>query len=202
MKTTQILSTVMLIMFLACDKEDDICVKTSSFDSGIETLTRTDYAKAESFFIKNNLNFENKQFTRLSENDHDDIIDCYQYINGLKIFTDPLRYFFRKSDQRLDFLLGDTLLQVSIIPGTTSQLKRDTVFSIYKSTIEGDEAIRWNNSLCYVVEFGYYDLNVSTNLDPVYVPAWRVKPENSYTPEAYINDTTKELIYYFNGIYQ
>lgn len=201
MKTLQTLITVMLIMFLACDKDEDICVKTESFDSGIETLTGTDYAKAESFFVKNNLNYENKQFTRLSENDLDDIVDCYQYVNGLKVFTDPLRYFFRKSDQRLDFLLGDTLLPASINLGTTSQMESDTVFSIYKSTIEGDDEIHWNNSLCYVVEFGYYDLNVATNLDPIYVPAWRVQPEKSYFPEAYINDTTEELIYYFNGIY-
>ena len=77
----------------------------------------------------------------------------------------------------------------------------ETVISLYKSIIEADDKIDWNKSLCYAVEFGYYDLNVSTTLDQVnYVQAWKIKPDGGLVPLVYINDTTGELIYYDNGI--
>jgi hypothetical protein len=189
-------------MILACNKDEDLCVKNASFDASVETLNQTDLSKAESLFAENNLNYDNKRFTSLTETETNIIVKGYQYVNGLKIFTEPLSYYFRKSvPQRLDFILGDTLLSASINPGSTPQMDSETVISLYKSIIEADEKIDWNESLCYVVEFGYYDLNVSTNIDQVnYVQAWKIKPEGGSVPLVFINDITKELIYYDNGI--
>jgi hypothetical protein len=203
MKTIQTLIIAILIVALACDKDEEVCVKKAFFDSGVETLTKTDRIKAESLFFENNLNYENKQFTLLTENDLNIIVKGYQYVNGLKVFTEPLTYFFRKSfPQRLDFLLGDTLLPASIELGTSHQMESNAAFTFYRSIIEADKEIHWNSSRCYVVEFGYYDLNVSTKQDQVYVPAWRIKPEGGTVPIVYINDITKDLIYYDNGIRQ
>lgn len=202
MRTIPILIILFSIMILACNKDEDVCVKEANFNSEVGTLNQTDLIKAQSLFDENNLNYDNKRFTLLTETELHIIVKGYRYVNDLKLFTEPLLYYFRKSfPQRLDFLNGDTLLPASINLRSTPQMDNETVISLYKSIIEADDKIDWNESLCYVVEFGYYDLNVSTNLDQVnYVQAWKINPEGGSVPLIYINDNTKELIYYDNGI--
>jgi len=202
MRTIQILTILFSIIILACDKYEDLCIKEASFNSEVGILNKTDLIKAQSLFDLNNLNYSNKRFTSVTETETNIIVKGYQYINGIKVFTEPLSYFFQKSmPQRFDFILGDTLLPASISLGTIPQMDKKTVISLSKSIIEADDKIDWNGSLCYVVEFGYYDLNVSTNLDQVdYFQAWKIYPEGGSVPLIYINDKTKELIYYDNGI--
>jgi len=202
MRTIQIFIIVFTVLTLACNKDEDICVKNVTFDYNYITLNETDLIKAESLFAENNLKYENIRFTLLTETELHIIVKGYRYVNDLRLFTEPLIYYFIKTfPQRLDFINGDTLLPASINLGTTPQMDVETVISLYKSIIEADDRIDWNKSLCYAVEFGYYDLNVSTTLDEVnYVQAWKINPDGGFVPLVYINDTTEELIYYDNGI--
>ena len=202
MRTIQILTILFSIIILACDKDEDVCIKEANFNSEVGTLNQTDLIKVQSLFDNNNLNYANKRFTSLTDTETNIIVKGYQYISGIKVFTEPLSYFFQKSmPQRFVFLLGDTLLPASINLGSTPQMDNETVISLYKSIIEADDKIDWNKSLCYTVEFGYYDLNVSTTLDQVnYVQAWKINPDVGFVPLVYFNDKTRELIYYDNGI--
>ena len=54
---------------------------------------------------------------------------------------------------------------------------------------------------CFSCELGYYDLNAGIGYaSQNFRLAWRITPEGSEYPVAYINDSDNSLIYYFDGI--
>lgn len=127
-------------------------------------------------------------------------IGAYQFVNGLKVFTNHWSFEFGKNDS-LIFMHGDTILSLDL--PKMPRLSIAQVRSIFINAINADGFIIYASlqDSCMNMQFGYYDLKAGAyNNVHKYTTAWKINPNNRDYPYAFIDDLNERLIYYDNGI--
>jgi hypothetical protein len=187
-----------LVSAFACSKStDDNCVKTVSFESSTPYLTKPEQAKAELLFTSNHIDYSRLQFIKLIEDSQYTNIKCFQYVNGLKVFTEALLYHF-ENNHAVGEPMGDIISSIDI--GSEPKMDTDSVAFVFLSKIKTDDPAYLNIHGCFLLEFGYYDMNVSTGkVEHDFIKAWRVTIEGRSIPFCYIDDNKETMIYYDNG---
>lgn len=194
----RILFGVLLLSACACSGDrDDYCIKTESFGSSISHLTQPEKARAEHLFTINNIDYSRLQFLKLTDDSPHIHIRCYQYVNGLKVFTETLLYQFENS-HAVGEPRGDIISAIDI--GSEPTMDARTVLDVFISKIETDDPAILNNSDCFILEFGYYDLNAGTGkLEHDFINAWKVSIEGRLVPFGFVDDNKRTMIHYDNG---
>jgi hypothetical protein len=197
-KETFLLS-IILVFALGCSRDDENCIKIESLESATPYLTQPEQAKAEFLFSFNNINYSSLQFVKLIDDSPYINIKCYQFVNGLKVFTESLVYRFAGSGQSVGEPMGELISDINI--GSESIMDSKSVVDVFLNKIKTDDPTNSNISGCFLLEFGYYDLNVSSGkLEHDFIKAWKVSKEGSGLPFGFIDDTNGTILYYDNGI--
>lgn len=201
------------LIFAACRKNDNIPA-----DSGcISKIHRVDYhvsaadsTSAISILKQNNIPYDNVDFEYVSsyavgDTAHYTSIFFIQEVNGLPILSGDFWYQFKNntlqtvSGKKYSGVPLDTHARL-----TLPQLRQLFLKAVdqYKngSNIVSDVPFSVKDS-CLVAEFGYYDLNATTNrAAPNFVKAWTVSPIPGSYPQAIFRDDNGKLIIYNAGI--
>jgi hypothetical protein len=203
------LSLIILIIF-SCKKSDNLqednrCAYLVTDNPDIQLLPSQEMDTIKYLFDKNQMSYTGLQFWHYSESrGYNNVlfryIGAYQYVNGLKVFTDYWGFEFGENDS-LTYVDGDTISNLSL-PNKPkllcSQVRWIFIYEISNDELYKHYAIQ---DSCVEMEFGYYDLHSgSGNQIKKYTTAWKVYPKNRDFPYAYIDDLRGELIYYENGI--
>ena len=203
----KILTIVFLFTISSCKKEDNIgdfqaCTNVVLESPNEIRVSAENQSLAEHLFNSNEMDFNNLQITKVQTDDYNKThIRCYQFVNGLKIFTGDLIYHFNENDQ-YDSLSGELITNLSL--NTQSNLDSSILKNKYLTQVENDTFYRSRISEltenCLDLQFGYYDLNAGQSYQPEnLVKAWKITPHNKEYPVLFVNDETSEIIYYFNG---
>lgn len=153
-------------------------------------------------FDANNLTYDSCQFYGFTEDQYGNThIACYQFVNNLKVFTDPIFFHFNQSGV-LTSLTNEVITGIDFY--SAALMTDEDVVYLFLSRLDADdeyfgdkEEVRGGG---FVIEYGYYDLNAGTgDSTNNFTMAWMVIP-NSTFPSSYINDVTQEIIYYHSGI--
>lgn len=174
------------------DSKNNVLISQNEFEM-INTLNPSPYD------IRNNIQIYNL----IDLNDDELKIQCYQFSNDLKLFSDPLNYIYDSGV--LQHYVGDTIGN-SIKLNTVSDFNADQIVEIYKNQVNNDSNITDDTRIstlkdCIDCEFGYWDLNVSTgDAEKDFVKAWKVNPTDQQYPYVIIGDSEGDIIYYDNGI--
>jgi len=204
----------LLAGFISCEKENTVTY--------LETNTKSDYCInyirntpdsillpdedlniARSLFDVNKLDYIRLQFYRLQTDELGSYhVRCFQFVNGLKIFTEDLIFHFRQT-KKYATLSGDLIEK--IVLNTEPSMNPDDVIEKYLAELNQDNSYNGNKEDirqgCFDIEFGYYDLNAGISYaENNFTKAWKVNPKGKEYPFAYINDMTSNTIYYDNGI--
>lgn len=193
------------LCFISCEKgKSDICM-IEIVDSKNSILITQDENEVISALSRSPYNILNNiQIYGITEiNDNGLRVNCYQFSNNLKVFSNPLVCIYKSGSY--SHYIGD-VINNSIELNTIADMIIDEVVDIYVTELNNDEAISEETreitmDNCLNCEFGYWDLNVSTgNNEMDFVKAWKVNPTDSSIPYAIIGDSTGHVIYYDNGI--
>ena len=204
----KILTVVFLITISSCKKEDKVdnfqaCTNIILESPNESQVSAENEIIAENLFNSNEIDFNNLQITKVQKDDYDKThIRCYQFFNGLKIFTGDLIFHFNENE-KYDSLSGEFVTNISL--NTQSNLDNDILKNEYLTQVENDPFYSSKISElienCLDLQFGYYDLNAGISYQPEDITkAWKITPHNKEYPILFINDETSEIIYYFNGI--
>ena len=202
---------LMIFSFISCSKNDNLpidnrCSTQIINNPKILILTSQEIDTIKYLFNKNHIDSTNLQFSfytyfRGYNNVIFRNISAYQYLNGLKVFTDYLAFEFGANDS-LIHQDGYKITNLSL--SNKPKLSLAQVRLIFINAMKNDGFYKNNYAIqdsCIDMEFGYYDLNSgSGNQVKNYTSAWKVYPQNREYPIAYIDDLHKKLIYYFNGV--
>jgi hypothetical protein len=203
------LSLIILIV-LSCKKnnyqpEDNGCSNLVIENLKANLLPQQETDTIMYLFTKNQmsltgLQFYGYSFSRGYNNVLFRYVNAYQFINGLRIFTDFSNFAFGVNDS-LTYKVGDTVTNLDL-PDKPKLLKSQVrwifINEIKKNDYQYSLEVQAN---CVEMEFGYYDLNAgSGNQIKSYTTAWKVYPKDNNYPYAYIDDRTGNLIYFDNGI--
>jgi len=177
---------------------NDYCVKVIQSSPKTFILPDADMNVIQSLCNRNGLDHTKYQFYQL---DTDDLgfrhVRCYQYINGLKAFSEDLIFHFNKNDSC--YLSSGNILNASGLDAKPS-MKPNRVVEVFVQKITQEKtAIVDENRLkgCFEIELGCAILGGSNEK---LTKVWKVKPVGKDYPFAYINDDSAEMTYYDNGI--
>lgn len=196
---------ILFLGLMSCKKESNENCIVSVVDSPERmVVSEVDNNASKTLFTNNKIAYNNFQVYSYVPNnslDHTAII-CEQYVNGFKVFSNPLVFYFSLSGV-YESRVGEIITKIAL--DTKPRMSQQEVVDVYKTAILKDEAISSikgeNLACCTTVEFGYYNLNQRTNdTTKNFVKSWKVLPQGKEFPEAYINDTNGTIIWYFNGI--
>ncbi|WPU98692.1 hypothetical protein SNE26_21995 [Mucilaginibacter sp. cycad4] len=215
MKKFYCLVLIVLVAFAACKKgqlssgdgEDNGCinrVKRDYSDSNkVELITATKLLQ------KNNIPVNDLVIYRVILNDSitsNGPLNIYQHVvayeesNGLPIFNSGISYHFRNEvfSSSIGRRFGTLNLNTKA-EATLPQIRKVFIDAFKKDGY--NIANNVNESSCLNAEFGYFNLNQDTPEHPNFIKAWKVtfSKYNDY-PVAYIQDSDRKLIYYFNGL--
>jgi Zn-dependent metalloprotease len=181
--------------------ENDYCVNKISDSPSRALLTENELKSIGSLFDYNQMNYANYQFYKLQTGElGQQHVKCFQYINGIKIFTNDLIFHFDQNN-RYSSLSGDLIKVINL--DIKPQMEPRDIIDLFINQISKDHYYSSSELVnnCFETEFGYYDLNAGTSYKPnLFTKAWLVKPKGKEYPIAYIDDSKNGLIYYFNGI--
>ncbi len=212
-KKLLILIITLSIAFLSCERKVDppiYCVNRIIQSPDSIIISQSDYAQACYLFEYNELDYSDLQFIKFSvdELNYKNVL-CYQFLNGLKIFTQKMGYLFYENSsirwissnkiESIDLYSKPLMIHDSVVKKYIDKVIHDTDFISSFTPKELNDFLYG----CFNLEFGYYDLNAGIpDVDKIFTTAWYVIPSGSSSPfpRAYINDKTGEIIEYYNGI--
>jgi hypothetical protein len=196
------LSYLFLFSFLtlvSCTKdkryipEDHGCINRVIVSEHDYSVSVYDYEYAAQLFHRNNISQAGLRFTRLEKDTFSTgafvNIRSQQYINGLPVFVRVIDYGFK--NEQYDYLYGE-LATTGL--DATPRLNLALVRRLY---IERAKAGGYNfSNICLNAEFGYYDVNIGTGTNAIsLVKAWKVNPQDSEWPVAYIDDNGVVIVF-------
>ena len=199
----KIVVLLFLLLLSSCEKSN-FCSEIIKGKPDNHLINDSDLQTVKSLFESNNLSLNNFLVYRLQIDDmgykH---VKCYQYVNNLKVFTDEVIFHF--DAQNHYYVLSGELISTINIKTSPSMSKND-VIKIFLKSVEDDDSdfspnLEQLKDGCFLCELGYYDLNSGTSYaSQNFIRAWKITPEDKDFPVAFINDSDKSLIYYFNGV--
>lgn len=203
-KMTSIICLVLFIVsIISCHKDSECsgCENLIQGNPKIKLLSVHELDTIKYLMDKNKIDYSHLQFWQYANHGYI-YISCYQYSNGLKVFTENLSFIQTKSDT----ILHQSGAIIQNIDATKTPLMNiKNVKKLFLSQIANDDIIKRSGLIidtCIDLEFGYYNLNLHQILLPKnFTTAWKVTPQNEMYPQAFINDQTGEILDYFNGIY-
>ena len=202
---------LLVFVLIGCKKsenlhEDNRCTNFVVDNPDSLLLTSLQIDTIHYLFTRNHIDITGLQFWTYNESQGNRNIlfrniGAYQFVNGLKVFTDYWGFEFGDGDTLIN-IGGDTITNINL--PSKPRLMSSQVRWIFINEMRKDgfykNSIEIQNS-CIDMEFGYYDLNSGYgNRAKKYTSAWKVNPHNLNFPFAYIDDLKGKLIYYFNGI--
>lgn len=201
----KILIPVILFLAFACENSTEnssVCPDCIKGKPENHLITAQYLTTAKLLFSSNNINLENY---RIYEFGIDDIggrhVRCYQYVNNLTLLNEILNFHF-DAFGKFKSLSGTIITDIdrdSIPSMDISDVKKMYLQKVGEDIAPNIDKTKIENG-CVLCEFGYYNVNAYISFStPVFILAWKVKPEGSYYPFAYINDSTKTVIHYING---
>ena len=202
--TIKVLFLLVFIVCFSCKKESaNYCINRITGNPVESQLSETDLNLVKSLFDKNNISYYNYSFYWLETDvyGHHNI-SCFQYINNLKILSNPLHYTFDEND-KFTGLMGEKIENINL--DSIPNMNTNNVIEIFLDQISKSPYYKSNlaeiKNGCFDVEFGYFQDNpLDDPTKKVMVKAWKVKPHNSYPPYAYIDDSDGRVIIYWDGI--
>jgi hypothetical protein len=203
--------SLILLIILSCKKSDNLpednrCTNLVIDNPNIQLLPGKEIDTIKYLFNKNHLSYTGLQFWYFGEDSGNNNIlhrniGAYQFVNGLKVFTDYWGFEFGENDL-LTSMGGDTILNLRL--PSKPKLLQSQVRQIFITALINDGFYKNNSEVqdsCLDMEFGYYDLNsVGSYLPEKLTTAWKVYPHSQEFPYAYVDDLHEKLIYYTNGI--
>lgn len=179
------------------------CIYYTKDGNKMTLLSEEELNVAKSLFEANHLDYSQLQFYGLQSDENGyHHVRCYQYVNGLKVFSSEVIYHFKPTGI-LYFTSGELINHIN--QDTLSTMPSDSVIEIFLHKVEKDP---WNSGRaqelkqgCYDLEFGYYNLNGATGFEHLnYTKAWKVNFKGNSYPYIYIDDQRSKVIYYDNGV--
>ncbi len=201
----KILIPVILFLAFACEnsiENSSVCPDCIKGKPENHLINAQDLTTAKFLFSSNNINLDNY---RIYEFGIDDIgyrhVRCYQYVNNLILLNEKLIFHF-DALAKLKSLSGTIITDIDC--DSIPSMDISDVKKIYIQKVGEDDAPNIDKTKiedgCLLCEFGYYNVNAYVSFStPVFILAWKVKPEGSAYPYAYINDSTRTVINYYNG---
>jgi hypothetical protein len=149
----------------------------------------------------NKIDYSNLQFWQYANMGAATYILAYQYVNGLKVFTDWISFWQKKSEISIE-IYGDRITNIDVT--NLHLMIPNDVKTIFLNKVANDEIMKKANidvGSCVDLEFGYYNLNLhDITLPKSFTTAWRVTPKDKIYPWAYINDQNGDILEYVDGI--
>jgi hypothetical protein len=164
-------------------------------------VSEADFNTINSLFSGNNLNIEIFLPYRIQSDElgHKHV-RCYQYVNNLQVFSDEVIFHFNAQNQYYS-LSGEIISGINKSPDSGMSRKDAERLFLKLADEDGRYSSKDLNDKCLQCELGYYDMNAGTGTGAHdFKLAWKIKPEDSDYPYAFINDTDKLGIYYDNGV--
>lgn len=201
----KILIPVILFIVFACEnsiENSSVCPDCIKGKPENHLINAQDLTSAKLLFSSNNINLDSY---RIYEFGTDDMgyrhVRCYQYVNNLNLLNEKLIFHF---DPYGKFKSLSGTIFTDIYCDSVPSMDISDVRNIYLQKLGEDDAPTIDKSKiengCIVCEFGYYNINAYESFStPVFISAWKVKPEVFASPYAYINDSTKTVINYINN---
>jgi Zn-dependent metalloprotease len=201
----KILIPVFLFLLIACENSSEIsnicpdCIKGKPEN---HLISAQDLNTVKFLFSSNNINLDNY---RVYEFGKDDIgmrhVRCYQYVNNLNLLNELLIFHF-DAFGKFKSLSGNIISDIdcdSIPLMDISDIKTMYLQKVGEDSAKNIDKTKIKNG-CILCESGYYNVNAYISFStPDFILAWKVKPEGSTYPFAYINDSAKTVIKYING---
>ena len=187
------------------------CKESSTENSGLFQTTRVyrtqnhlvspaELAIVQMLFQKNKLSLSNLQVYRLVVHKGTYIVRCYQFYNGLELFTEDVVFSF--DQQNIVYSIMNDLITRMDVHWEPMVSEKDAGDLFYKEILKDYNSRNILNSgdkLVFYAQLGYYDLNVDTSNN--FILAWKLNVASSPKyPVAYIRADTLRLINYSNGI--
>jgi hypothetical protein len=191
---------LILICLISCE-DSKFCADVIEGKPDNNLIIESDFNTVKSLFSTNDLSLDNFLVYRLQKDDlghrH---VSCYQYVNNLQVFSDEVIFHFDVQNQ-FYFLSGEIISGIDI--SSDAKMSKNEVVKLFLELVD-DDGFYTSYSLkdeCFKCEIGYYDLHAGTgNETHNFRLAWKIQPEDSDYPFAYISDNDKLKIYYDNGI--
>lgn len=194
-----------IAILASCRKEGSSnCISQASL---LQQVSGTDDDTVQMLMRSNNLSVNNKQFlTYISYNEPNSqnqpvkfqVVTADQFSNGLPIFSSYLFYTFENG--LLSSLEGKIYGKVNLDTRPSLALSAVRQLFINEAINKQGVSSAYKDS-CYVAQFGYYDLNItSADTSANFVKAWEVRPKNSQYPRCYIRDDNKATIFFDSGL--
>lgn len=201
MKTKNILIVgIICAFFISCEKIFlDCCIdnKTGSPENSLLDPERLNTVKH--LFDVNDVDYSDLQVFNYWVNDFSiKNVYCNQYVNGLKIIGEEIHYTFDENNK----LISRSQNRVDDMDLEAKAAMRDKkVVRLFIEEIENDGDFMGDineiKSHCIEVELGFSRNNRGSN---DFNRIWIARPEGASFPLMYLNDETKEIINYDNGI--
>jgi hypothetical protein len=197
------------LAFASCQKNDlpidNGCIsqiKRQNFQ-----IISADSVAAVNLLKQNNLPFNDLQFEYIrvdtaKNNGSTDIfqnIFGIQFINGLPILSYDFGYAFK--DGVFQEITGKKYNGVNLDTHSTQTLPR--LRELYLTEVnKNTHNLSTYKDSCVVAEFGYYDLNATTNNStPNFVKAWSVTPKHARYPQVFFRNDNGGTIVYYGGLF-
>lgn len=215
MKKFYCLVLLALVAFASCKKgelnhaadEDNGCINVIKRD--YSDSNKVELATAIKLLQKNNISANGLIVYQVILNDSISIngplriyqhVAAYEESKGLPIFNSGIGYHFK--NEVFETSIGQrygTLNLNTKAEATLPQIRKVFIDAFKKDGYTVDNNV--NESSCLNAEFGYYNLSQDTPDHPNFIKVWKVtfSKYNEY-PVAFIQDSNRKLIYYFNGL--
>jgi len=201
--TIKVLVLFVFIACFSCKKESaNYCINRIIEKPGDSQLSEKDLNLVKSLFDKNNISYYNYSFywldTTVSGRHY---VHCFQYVNSLKILSNPLHYTFDENDE-VAGLWGEKIENINLdsIPNmNANDVVKIFLDQISKSSHFKSELAEIENG-CFYVEFGYFqDTPLDDPKKKTMIKAWKVSRDIGSIPYAYIDDADGRIIMYWEG---
>ena len=161
------------------------------------------YSIVQNLFNRNNLSLTNLKVFMFTEHDNSKYIRCYQYYQGMEMFTNDVVFWFDKNDNYIS--LGGDLISQPDLSGQVNVNMNDAARIFYdnlKTDFWYKDSLSDYCSKGFTAELGIYDLNAGFSYTQKnFVYAWKIKVVGKERyPLAYIRADSLLLIYYTNGV--
>ena len=201
----KILIPVILFIAFACEnsiENSSVCPDCIKGKPENHLIYAQDLTSAKLLFSSNNINLDSY---RIYEFGTDDIgyrhVRCYQYVNNLTLLNEKLIFHY-DAFGKFKSLSGTIITDIdcdSVPTMDISDVKKMYLKKVGEDVAPNIDKTKIENG-CVLCEFGYYNVNAYVSFStPEFILAWKVRPEGSAYPFAYINDSAKTVIHYING---
>lgn len=198
-----------LLVFASCQKNDvqvdNGCISRAKRQNF--KITAADSVAVVNLLIQNNLPYNDLQFEYVRfdtvKNNGSINVNQYifgiQYINGLPILSYDFGYSLK--DGVFQEITGKRYNGINLDTHSTQTLPRLRELYLAEVNKNTNNSSTYKDS-CVVAEFGYYDLNATTNNStPNFVKAWSVTPKHAFFPQVFFRDDNGKTIVYYGGFF-